>query len=279
MDRCIFSIKGTDMENSSQIKSPQNRNPSPQQCDFNVDEQNAFYKTVFSRRDVRGQFTNQPIGEEVLSRKLMAAHYAPSVGFMQPWNFIIIRGDEIKNKVHALFQTAHNEAANMFDERSRKTYKNLKLEGILEAPINICITCDKDRAGPVVIGRTHIKEMDVYSSVCAVQNLWLAARAEGVGFGWVSILDQDQLAQVMKLPDRVVPVAYICLGYVSHFHDKPELQTAGWRQRLPLGDIVNFDTYGQDENGLFAQNLKHHLLLNQQKIENGLEGGGFIPTP
>jgi 5,6-dimethylbenzimidazole synthase len=257
------------MEISNQLTS------SPQ-SDFTIEEQNALYKTIFSRRDVRGQFTDQPVSEDVLSRILTAAHYAPSVGFMQPWNFIIIRSQETKHKIHKLFQTAHQEAAQMFDEKSRKTYKNLKLEGILEAPINICITCDKDRAGPVVIGRTHIKEMDVYSSVCAVQNLWLAARAEGVGLGWVSILDQKKLTNILNIPKNVIPVAYICLGYVSFFHDKPELQSSGWRQRLPLGDIVNFDGYGQDSDDDFAKTLKHQMQKDQNKIEDGAYQAGFI---
>jgi len=222
-------MKGNDMEISTQTKSANH-------C-FSAAEREALYRTIFSRRDVRGQFTSDPVPEDVLSRVLMAAHYAPSVGFMQPWSFIIVRAEKTKRKVHKLFEKAHREAADMFEGERRETYRNLKLEGILESPINICITCDRDRAGPVVVGRTHIKTMDVYSSVCAVQNLWLAARAEGLGLGWVSILDQKCLKQILEIPKRVVPVAYVCLGYVSPFHDKPELQSAGWRPRLPLATL------------------------------------------
>jgi 5,6-dimethylbenzimidazole synthase len=229
----------------------------------------ALYETIFSRRDVRGQFTPQPVPEDVLSRILMAAHYAPSVGFMQPWSFILVRAKETKQKVHKLFEKAHNEATDMFDGEKRETYRNLKLEGIMESPINICITCDRDRAGPVVVGRTHIKTMDVYSSVCAVQNLWLAARAEGLGLGWVSILDQKRLKQTLGIPRRVVPVAYLCLGYVSHFHDKPELQSAGWRPRLPLGDLVNFESYRQGANDPFATDLLQCINKDQKTIEDG----------
>lgn len=218
---------------------------------------------------MRGQFTADPIAEDVLSRVLMAAHYAPSVGFMQPWNFIIIRAEETKRKVHKLFEAAHREAIEMFEGESRETYRNLKLEGILDSPINICVTCDRDRAGPVVIGRTHIKEMDVYSTVCAVQNLWLAARAEGLGLGWVSILDQDRLKQVLGIPERVVPVAYVCLGYVSRFLDKPELQSAGWRPRLPLGDLVNFEGFDKAASDPFAVSLLERVREDQKKIEDG----------
>lgn len=236
---------------------------------FNDFEREALYQTIFTRRDVRGQFKPDSIPEDVLSRILMAAHYAPSVGFMQPWSFIIVRSDQTKQKVHKLFQKAHNEAAEMFDGEKRETYRNLKLEGILESPINICITCDRDRAGPVVVGRTHIKSMDLYSSVCAVQNLWLAARAEGLGLGWVSILDQSRLKQTLEIPGRVVPVAYVCLGYVSHFHDKPELQSAGWRPRLPLGELINFESYDQQADDPFATELLKSVKKHQTSIEKG----------
>jgi len=245
---------------------------NPENRKFDDAEREAVYRTIFTRRDVRGQFSPDTIPEDVLSRVLMAAHYAPSVGFMQPWSFVVVRSPEVKQKVHGLFETAHREATQMFEGESRETYRNLKLEGILESPINICITCDKDRAGPVVIGRTHIKSMDVYSSVCAVQNLWLAARAEGLGLGWVSILDQKRLKQILGIPARVVPVAYVCLGYVSHFFDKPELQSAGWRPRLPLGDLINFDGFGEKANDPYARSLLEQVGKDQVEIE---EGGCF----
>ena len=236
---------------------------------FSDDERHALYRTIYSRRDVRGQFTSEPISAEMLSRIMMAAHYAPSVGFMQPWSFIIVRADETKQKVHALFEKAHAEATQMFEGEKRETYRNLKLEGILEAPINICITCDKDRAGPVVIGRTHIPEMDLYSTVCAVQNLWLAARAEGLGMGWVSILDQERLKQVLGIPENIVPVAYLCLGHVSEFNDKPDLQKTGWRPRLPIGELTHFDGFEQTTDDSFAAQLREAMRLEQTRIEYG----------
>jgi len=237
--------------------------------DFSAAERAALYRTIYSRRDVRGQFTPDPVDIETLSRILMAAHYAPSVGFMQPWSFVIVRAAETKQQVHALFNQAHREAAEMFEGEKRSTYRNLKLEGILEAPINICITCDKDRAGPVVIGRTHMPEMDVYSTVCAVQNLWLAARAEGLGLGWVSILDPEKLKQVLNIPANVQPVAYVCLGHVSHFKDKPELQQAGWRPRLAVADLTHFEAFEQSANDDFARDLLDQLRRDQKHIENG----------
>jgi len=221
---------------------------------FTEDERQGLYKTVFNRRDVRGQFKPDPIPDDVLSRILYAAHHAPSVGFMQPWNFVVVRSDEVKQKVHNAFVVANEDAANMFDSEKSKTYRSLKLEGILESPINICITCDRSRTGPVVIGRTAIKTMDLYSSVCAVQNFWLAARAEGVGVGWVSIIKQKALQEALNIPSNIVPIAYLCVGYVSHFYDKPELETAGWLNRTPLDELLYFDQWGEtktsDEDSL-----------------------------
>ncbi len=249
--------------------------PAGHQADheFATDLRAAVYKTIFSRRDVRGQFKPDPIPEAVLSRILMAAHYAPSVGFMQPWNFLLVNDPEVKRKVHGAFEKAHAEAAEMFDEGRRETYRNLKLEGILESPLNLCITCDRDRAGPVVVGRTHIKTMDLYSSVCAVQNLWLAARAEGVGVGWVSIFDQKTVQRALGIPDRIVPVAYLCLGYVTHFYDKPELETAGWRPRLPLDELMYFDQWGQG-----AANGSKKLVDRVRADQAAAQDGSFLDS-
>ncbi len=231
---------------------------------FSASARDAIYQTIFSRRDVRGQFLPKPVPDEVLSRILMAAHYAPSVGFMQPWNFLVVQADEVKRKVHAAFAKAHAEAAEMFEDEKRETYKTLKLEGILESPIGICITCDRARTGPVVIGRTHMKTMDLYSSVCAVQNLWLAARAEGLGVGWVSIFHQAALQEALGIPKGITPIAYLCVGYVSHFHAKPELEAAGWLPRLPIEDIVCFDQWGQRDD---AQPLIGHLRREQAAVQ------------
>jgi len=217
---------------------------------FENHERDGLYKTIFNRRDVRGQFKPDPIPNDVLSRVLYAAHHAPSVGFMQPWSFMVIRDHTKKQQVHDLFNVAHNEAAEMFPEEKQETYRSLKLEGIMESPLNICITCDRDSAGPTVIGRTHIKTMDLYSSVCAVQNFWLAARAEGLGVGWVSIMDQKKLQEILAIPRKVVPIAYLCVGYVDHFYNKPELETVGWRSRQPLEQLIHFDSW---QNTLTAE--------------------------
>ena len=243
-----FLSKGNIMENTALSHKSDHR--------FTDTLREGLYTTIFNRRDVRGQFLPDQIPDDVLSRVLVAAHHAPSVGFMQPWNFVIVKSEAVKQKVHAGFRQAHNEAAEMFDESKRETYRNLKLEGVLESPINICVTCDRKRAGPVVVGRTHIPEMDLYSSVCAVQNLWLAARAEGLGVGWVSIVHEQALRDALGIPEDIVPIAYLCVGYVSHFHDKPELETAGWRQRLPLEDLLYADQWGEPLQGSLSDRVK-----------------------
>ena len=219
----------------------------------------AVYQTIFSRRDVRGQFLSESIPDDVLSRLLTAAHFAPSVGFMQPWSFLLVRDPAVKQQVHDAFLQANAEAALLFKEEQQDSYRRLKLEGILDAPLNVCVTCDRDRAGPVVLGRTHSKAMDLYSTVCAVQNLWLAARAEGIGVGWVSIFRASALREILQLPPRIIPVAYLCLGYVSHFNDRPDMETAGWRERLPLEQLVFLDRWGEtggDRTACLRDNLQ-----------------------
>lgn len=202
-----------------------------------------IYRAIFSRRDVRDQFLPKRIEKESLARILTAAHHAPSVGFMQPWNFILIESEERRAQVRALFEKANGEAAKMFDNERSQKYMKMKLEGILKSPLNLCITCNHDRAGPVVLGRTHIPETDLYSTVCAVQNLWLAARAEGVGVGWVSIIDPVALKDLLGLPDHVTAVAYLCLGYVSEFMKRPELETAGWDKRVDMDGVLMFEEW------------------------------------
>ncbi len=206
-------------------------------------ERDSFYKVLYGRRDVRSEFLPDPITDDCLERLLQAAHHAPSVGFSQPWNFIVLRDQQIKQSVHDLHQQANAEAAAMFADKRQENYRALKLAGIVDSPINLCITCDRDRAGSVVLGKTHQPEMDIYSTVCAVQNLQLAARAENIGVGWVSIMDKQKLKTLLKIPDRIEVVAYLCVGYVSHFYDEPELHVKGWESRANLADLVATDQW------------------------------------
>jgi 5,6-dimethylbenzimidazole synthase len=212
--------------------------------EFEPAHKEGVYQAIRLRRDVRGQFLPAPVPEAVLARVLNAAHLAPSVGFSQPWDFVLIKDLELRKAIHQAFLTANREAALMFTEAKREQYLGFKLEGILESPLNICVTYDASRFGPVVIGRTTSPQMGIFSCVCAVQNLWLAARAEGLGVGWVSIVHNREIRRVLNLPPGIVPAAYLCLGYVSRFADKPELEAAGWLPRVPLQEVVSVDGWG-----------------------------------
>jgi 5,6-dimethylbenzimidazole synthase len=234
-------------------------------------ERAAVYRNIFTRRDVRGQFLPDCVPDHVLSRVLMAAHHAPSVGFMQPWNFLIIRSIAVRHLVHAAFHVAKAEEAKQFEGGKEQQYRRLKLEGILEAPVNICVTCDHGRAGPTVLGRTHNLATDVYSTVCAVQNLWLAARAEGLGVGWVSIFKTTALQEILGIPKAITPIAYLCLGYVSHFLDRPELESAGWRSRTPLQELVFFDHWGQPHCE-WSDGVLQAIQQMQAQPRPGIEG-------
>jgi 5,6-dimethylbenzimidazole synthase len=216
--------------------------------DFTEDEKRGFYKAIYSRRDVRSHFTSKAIEDEILSKILHAAHHAPSVGFSQPWNFILIKDDQTKKKIKESFQDEKKRSSQLIEEPKRSKYLSFKLEGISESPVNLCVTYDPTKFGPFVIGRSSIPEAGLYSVCCAIQNLWLSARTEGVGLGWVSILSNETLKEVLELPEHVIPVAYLCLGYVDDFAEKPDLETAGWLPRLELKDVVYFEKWNDKKN-------------------------------
>ena len=218
------------------------------QNEFTSDEKKAFYKTLRSRRDVRRGFLDKEVSDERLHKILQAAHFAPSVGFMQPWNFIVIRSDEKKQAVKQAYLEGKILEQEIFSGERKETYKSLKLEGILEAPVNVLVTCQRDRDGWTGIGRGLQPEMDLYSTICAIQNMWLAARVEGLGMGWVSILKPEHLVKIFELPKNVEPVAYLCLGFVSHFEEKPELESLGWRERLNLDELIMKESWDQSTN-------------------------------
>lgn len=204
-------------------------------------ERSAVYKTIYGRRDIRSFFTPEPIPSEVLARILLAAHHAGSVGYMQPWNFIVVEDKVIRQRVRDAFLEERQEAAKLFEGEKRDKYLSFKLEGILEASINLVVTSDPTRFGPQVIGRRSMPETDIYSTCCAIQNLWLAARAENIGVGWVSILKRDALRSIFLIPEHITIVAYLCLGYVTHFPEIPDLERAGWGKRISLDQFVSFD--------------------------------------
>lgn len=212
--------------------------------EFTGVDRDAIYRVIQARRDIRN-FSPEPVPAGVLRRILEAAHFAPSVGFMQPWNFILIASAEFRRQIKKSFlETNSGEMEKIPDEKRKDLYRSLKLEGIVESPLNIAVTCDSRRGGPFVLGRAPMPETDVFSTCLAIENMWLAARAEGVGVGWVSILDRGGVEKMLLLPDGVRLVAYLCVGYPVEFRQAPMLEEKGWRSRLNLDGMVFQDSWG-----------------------------------
>jgi 5,6-dimethylbenzimidazole synthase len=211
---------------------------------FSETEKEAIYRVMRSRRDVR-RFLSDPVPADVMRRILAMAHQAPSVGFMQPWSFILITSRALRQEIKLQFEkTNARELQKITDQERQALYGRLKLEGILEAPLNIAVVCDRSRAGPFVLGRAPMPETDLFSTCLAIQNLWLAARAEGVGIGWVSILDKEATEKLLRLPPETCLVAYLCVGYPVEFRPRPMLEEVGWKDRLPLESLVFEDAWG-----------------------------------
>ena len=212
---------------------------------FPTEARRAVYAAILGRRTVRS-FHPDPVPDGVLARLLAAAHRAPSVGFSQPWDFLLVRDPKTRGRIRELFGKAHRAEASLFDEPRRSEYLSLNLDSLSTAPLNLCVTCDPTRGGPRAANSTTIPEAGLYSVCLAVENLWLAARAEGVGIDWVSLLGRPELREVLGIPPHVVPVAYLSLGYPKDgFPEEPLLESAGWSGRLPLSSLVSYEAWGR----------------------------------
>jgi 5,6-dimethylbenzimidazole synthase len=214
------------------------------ESDFSASERAALYRAIESRRDVRADFVSDDVPDDVLLRVLQAAHNAPSVGLSQPWRFIVVRSEETRAAVHEAFLVANARAAAAYDDERAAAYRALRLQGIRTAPLNVCVVCDEQPARGHGLGRQTMPETARYSTVCAIQNLWLAARVEGLGIGWVSIVDPDALRRIFAVPPSFAIVAYLCVGYVSAFADDPDLVRAGWEGRIPVVDVIDRERFG-----------------------------------
>jgi nicotinate-nucleotide--dimethylbenzimidazole phosphoribosyltransferase len=219
------------------------RREDPAGWRFDAAARAGVWRAIDERRDIR-RFRPDPLSEPLLQRLLAAAHSAPSVGLMQPWRFIVIRSEQTKAAMQALAARERLVQAEHFDERTRQ-YLDLKLEGIREAPVSICVCCDSDSAGREVLGRHTIPDTDIYSTCLAIENLWLAARAEGVGVGWVSYYQPDDVRALLGLPELVTPVAWLCIGYPDERPTRPGLERTGWGQRRPLQELVFAERWGE----------------------------------
>ena len=210
--------------------------------EFSAQQQVWFEDLLQARRDVRGNhfLRDAPVTEADVQRVLQAATWAPSVGYSQPWRFVVIRDTAIKQQVAKSFEKENNKAAHLFDEK-QQMYQQLKLEGIHESPVNIAVFYEPSNTP--VLGQTSMQAMGEYSVVCAVQNMWLMARSMNLGMGWVSILNPDDVKDILSAPDNHKLVAYLCLGQVDEFLERPELEQLQWEKARGLASVVSYDGF------------------------------------
>ena len=209
---------------------------------FAAAERDAVYRAIFERRDMR-HFAGGTVAPEVMRRLLTAAHHAPSVGFMQPWRFVRVASPELRQQLHALVEQERIQTAKALGERE-ETFMRLKVEGLLDAA-ELWVVALADGREKHVFGRRTLPQMDLASAACAIQNLWLAARAEGLGLGWVSLFDPQAVSQLLHMPAGAEPIALLCIGPVPAFYEEPMLAQQRWAQRCPLDALLFEDSWGQ----------------------------------
>jgi 5,6-dimethylbenzimidazole synthase len=209
---------------------------------FSPEERAAVYRAIAERRDMR-HFSGGEVAPELLAHLLEAAHQAPSVGLMQPWRFIRVTSSELRERIHALVEAERVRTAEALGERSDE-FMRLKVEGIRDCA-ELLVAALMDGREAHVFGRRTLPEMDLASLSCAIQNLWLAARAEGLGMGWVSLFEPDALAELLGMPAGSKPVAVLCLGPVNAFYPAPMLALEGWAKPRPLADLVFENQWGR----------------------------------
>ncbi|MGH8980698.1 MAG: 5,6-dimethylbenzimidazole synthase [Acidimicrobiales bacterium] len=207
----------------------------------------SFYDVLYRRRDVRGQFTGEPVAPDVVERVLAAAHAAPSVGLSQPWDFVIVTDAEIRKAFYDHVQVERTRFAETLEDDEAAKFAGIKIDGILEATLSVVVTYDPSRGAPRVLGRHAIADAGLYSVCLAIENLWLAATAEGLGLGWVSFYRELELASLVGLPDGIRPVAWLCLGPVTHLEAVPDLERHGWRTRASLASVLHYDRWENKE--------------------------------
>jgi 5,6-dimethylbenzimidazole synthase len=199
----------------------------------------SFYDVIERRRDVRAEFTGERLDDELVTRILGAAHRAPSVGMSQPWDFVVVESLETRQAFRGHVTTERDLFRDSLPAERRETFERIKIEGICESSVGIVVTYDQTRGGQHVLGRHTIADTGLYSTCLAIQNLWLAATAEGLGMGWVSFYREDTLRELLGIPEHVRPIAWLCVGHVSHLETVPDLERHGWRSRRPLDDVVH----------------------------------------
>jgi 5,6-dimethylbenzimidazole synthase len=200
-----------------------------------------LYDVIHRRRDVRAEFVGGKIDPEVLDRVLRAAHAAPSVGLSQPWDFVLVEDPLVQRTFWEHVQGERAVFASTLEGEEAERFAGIKIDGILEAALSVAVTYDPERGSPAVLGRHAVADAGVYSVCLAIENLWLACTAEGLGMGWVSFYREQFLSDLLGIPKGIRPVAWLCIGPVSHVEAVPDLERHGWRSRLPLEDVLHHD--------------------------------------
>ncbi len=208
-----------------------------------------LYDVILRRRDVRGEFSGDPVDPPVLRRVLSAAHAAPSVGLSQPWDFVVVTDEGVRRDFHKHVEAERARFAATLEGERAGTFAGIKIDGVIEASLSVVVTYDPDRGSPSVLGRHAIADAGLYSVCLAIENLWLACTAEGWGMGWVSFYQESFLSHLLGIPEPIRPVAWLCIGPVSRLADVPDLERHGWRERLPLEDVLHAETWKGDADG------------------------------
>ncbi|WP_330303236.1 MULTISPECIES: nicotinate-nucleotide--dimethylbenzimidazole phosphoribosyltransferase [unclassified Streptomyces] len=266
-----------DQEESTAVVEDVRESTGPAAPGYDDAEREAVLRVMRERRDIRNGFRSDPIPHDVLLRVLEAAHTAPSVGHSQPWDFVVIRSADTRRSMHELAARQREAYAKSLPKGRAKQFKELKIEAILDTPVNIVVTADPTRGGRHTLGRHTQPQMAPYSSALAVENLWLAARAEGLGVGWVSFFDEREMVRALGLPEHLEVVAYLCVGYVDEFPDEPELMQAGWSKRRPLSWVVHEETYGrralpgEEPHDLLAETVSNIRPLDAKALGEAWE--------
>jgi len=242
--------------------------PSPPSGSAQVEAQAAagLYDVIHRRRDVRAEFTGEAVPGAVLGRILDAAHCAPSVGLSQPWDFVLVTDRAVRRAFYEHVQSERTVFADSLDAERAARFAGIQIEGILGSSVSVVVTYDAERGAPAVLGRHAIADAGLYSVCLAIENMWLACTAEGWGMGWVSFYREAFLRELLGIPPSIRPVAWLCLGPVSALQDAPDLERAGWRRRLALGDVLHAERWGNEPQ-------RAEALVSADLV------GGSVPAP
>jgi len=239
----------------------------------------SLYRVINARRDVRRHFRPDPVPDDVLLRVLAAAHAAPSVGLSQPWDFLVITDTDVRRRVAAHVERTRRAFAETLPSARAAQFNRIKIAAVLDTPLNVVVTSTQERGSAHILGRATQPATAAYSTCLAIENLWLAARAEHLGVGWVSFAEPDQLARLLQLPSHVEIVAYLCLGYVERFDPEPELALAGWALRRPLAWAVHRERWGERETSPFADACERVCDLDETAMDDAREHDRRLTKP